>query len=126
MASDYDDEHDEPSYRPRRSRLKSSGLGIASLVIAILVGIGELIVLAIIGIMEMRTPEGLDAESIEATILGLVMIGGLGGSILGAVLAIVGLIQAGRSKIFPAIGLGLNAFLILGVIGVLVLGLLMG
>jgi len=63
MSLDYDDEYDEPAYRPRRGRLKSSGLGIASFIISVLAGL-EIISLLIVGmVMEMRTPGWADEDS---------------------------------------------------------------
>jgi hypothetical protein len=126
MALDYDDDYDEPAYRPRRRALKPSGLGIVSFVIAVLVGLGEIILLIIAGIMESRTPGGMDENSTEAMILGLLLIGGLVVSFFGGVLAVAGLVQGERSKVFPVLGLGFNAMIILGVIGIIIIGLLIG
>jgi hypothetical protein len=122
MALDYDAEYEEPAYRPRR-RLGHSGLGIVSLVIAVVVGFAEIILLVIAGILESRTPGGVDENSPEAIILGLLLIGGMVMSLVGGVLAAVALVQGDRSKIFPILGLALNGMIILGMIGIIIIGL---
>jgi hypothetical protein len=127
MVLEYDDEYEEPAYRPRRGRLKLSGLGIASFIISILAGLEIIAVFAFGIIMEMRTPGWADEdESPQVMLLGLLIMGGLMMSLVGLVLAITGLAQGGRSKIFPFLGLGLNTVVILGVIGVIVIGVLSG
>jgi hypothetical protein len=109
MALEYDEEYEEPAYRPRRGPLKSSGLGIASFIISILAGL-EILTMIIIGIiMEMRKPGWADEESLQVMLFGLLIIGGFVVSLVGLVLGITGLVQGGRSKVFPVLGLGLNA-----------------
>jgi hypothetical protein len=88
--------------------------------------LAEIILLTIAGIMESRAPEGIDENSPEAMILGLLLIGGLVMSFVGGVLAVAGLVQGERSKVFPILGLGFNGMIILGVIGIVILGALIG
>jgi hypothetical protein len=126
MALDYDDGYDEPIDAPRRRESRHSGFGIASFVIAILVGIAEFILLVVAGVMEAKTPGGMDEDAPATIILGSLLIGGLLMSFVGAVLAIAGLVQGGRSKVFPVLGLGFNGMIILGVIGIIIIGLLIG
>jgi len=121
---DYDDEYEEPRYRRRRRALGHSVLGMVSLGIAVVVGIGEMILLAIAGIMESRTPEGIDEDSKEAMILGVLLIGGVIVSLVGSILAVAGLVQEGRSKVLPVLGLGFNGMIILGVIAIIIIGAL--
>jgi hypothetical protein len=125
MAMDYDDEYEEPAYRPRRA-LGHSGLGIVSLAIAVVVGAAEIVLLVIAGILESQTPGGIDENSPEAIILGLLLIGGMVVSLVGGVLAAVALVQGMRSKVFPILGLALNAMIILGMIGIIIIGLVAG
>jgi hypothetical protein len=77
-------------------------------------------------IMEMRKPGWADEESLQVMLFGLLIIGGLVVSLVGLVLGITGLVQPGRSKVFPVLGLGLNAVIIVGVIGIIVIGVLSG
>ena len=93
--------------------------------IAVVVGLAELVLLVIAGIMESRTPGGMDENSPEAMILGLLLIGGVVISLVGGVLALAGLVQGERSKVLPILGLGFNGIIIVGVIGVIIIGLLM-
>ena len=126
MSLDYDDEYDEPAYRPRRGRLKSSGLGIASFIISVLAGL-EIISLLIVGmVMEMRTPGWADEDSPQVMFLGLLVIAGLIMSLVGLALGITGLVQGGRSKVFPVLGLGFNGMIILGVMAIIIIGVLSG
>lgn len=126
MASEYDDEYDEPLSRRRRRRMKSSGLGIASFVIALLAGsiVFSIVIYGIV--MEVRAPGWIDEETPDEMILALLVFGSLALSCVGLVLGITGLVQIGRSKVFPVLGVGFNAIIILGVIGVIVLGVLAG
>jgi len=125
MALDYSDEYDEPVSRPKRREPKHSGFGIASFVMAILVGIAEFILLIIAGVMESKTPGGLDEDDPATIILGSLLIGGAVMSFVGIALAVAGFVQGGRSKIFPILGLALNGMIIVGVIGIIIIGLLM-
>src|SRR5262249_41312680 len=118
MSMAYDDEYEEPAYRPRRA-LGHSGLGIVSLAIALVVGAAEIVLLVIAGILESQIPGGIDENSPEAIILGLLLIGGMVVSLVGGVLAAVALAQGMRSKVFPILGLALNAMIILGMIGII-------
>ena len=123
MSLDYDDEYDAPVYRPSRGRLKSSGLGIASFIISVLAGL-EIISLLIVGmVMEIRTPGWADEDSPQVMFLRLLVIIM---SLVGLVLGITGLVQGGRSKVFPVLGLGFNGMIILGVIGIIIIGVLSG
>jgi len=125
MALDYDDDYEAPAYRPRRA-LGHSGLGIVSLAIAVVVGLAEIVLLVIAGILESQTPGGVDENSPEAMILGLLLIGGMVMSLVGGVLAVVALVQGGRNKIFPILGLALNGMIIVGMIGIITIGLFAG
>jgi len=126
MALDYGDDYDEPVSRPGQRELKHSGFGIASFVMAILIGSAEFILLIIAGVMEAKTPGGMDEDAPATIILGSLLIGGAVMSFVAVALAIAGLVQGGRSKIFPMLGLALNGMIIVGVIGIIIIGLLMG
>ena len=47
-------------------------------------------------------------------------------SLDGLVLGITGLVQGGRSKVFPVLGLGFNGMIILGVMAIIIIGVLSG
>lgn len=100
--------------------LKHSGLGIASFVTSIAIGVSELTLVAIAGVLEATTPGGIDEKS--ATLLGLLMIAGLVGSVVGVGLGIAGVLQKNRKKLPSILGLVINGVIILGVILLMVIG----
>jgi hypothetical protein len=116
----YDDGPDGPPV------LKHSGFGIASFLIAIAVGLFEFTIFVVAGVLEASQPGGMDENSPEAVLLGLAMFGGVMAAAFGGALAIAGLCQAHRSKVFAILGLILNAAVGLGVLGLIVIGLMMG
>ena len=93
--------------RQRAARLPQSGHGIASFVIALVSG---LVVLAGIGFAALMVASG-DPEQ-HMGVFGLV----------GLVLGIVALRRQDRRRTFGAIGLGLNAFILIGTAGLAFLG----
>lgn len=105
--------------------IKQSGPGIASVIIALLSGLAEIILVVTAGIMESVTG-GMDEDAIGTVILGLLVIGGVMLAFVGLVLGIVGLFQSNRKKIFPVIGTIFNFMIIAGVIFLVVLGTIIG
>jgi hypothetical protein len=137
----YDDEYDyEEDDRPRRRRhqddegdydfrkrdLPHSGIGVASLVIAVVGGLAIFFVFAIAGVMEEETPGGLDENSPAAMLLGLIAVGLLGLIVIGLGLGIGGLVQKDRNKLFGMLGLAGNALVILGSGALMCAGAMMG
>src|SRR5438309_11526687 len=91
-----------------------SGLGIASCIIggcALLFGI---ILVVIAGVLEASRPGGVDEESPEAMLMGLLMCVVAGAALVGLVLGIVGAAMGKRNKRFPGLGIASNASLIVG------------
>jgi len=107
------------------AELKHSGFGVASFVIGLAVGLIEFVLFAVAGFMEISTPGGIDEESPAVILLGLAVIGGILVALLGAVLAIAGLCQARRARMFAIIGLLINAAVFVGVIFLILVGLLL-
>ena len=105
---------------------RHSGLGIASFIGAIIAGVGEFILVMIAGVIEVSTPGGMNEESPQAVILGLLMIAGLFLAMVGIGLGIAGLIQRECKKIFAILGLVFNLMIIFGVVGLFIIGLAMG
>lgn len=97
------------------------GLGVSSLVIGVIVLVGEFAAVVAAGVMAMQ-PGGVDEESPQAVILGLAMMVGLMLAIVGLVLGIVGAASATQHKVFSIIGLLINGLVLLGVVGLLILG----
>ena len=120
MYEDYYTEREE--YRVS----KHSGFGIASFVIALVVGVLEFVLIVAAGILESTTPGGIDENSPIAIVLGLVMIGGFLLDLLAIIFGIVGLCQHNRSKIFAILGLVIGCLVVAGCLLLIVAGLAMG
>lgn len=112
--------HDQPPRQPH------SVLGIASTVLAVLLFFAYIAVFAVAGIMAERQGGDLDENSPQAMVVGLAVIGLFGLSFLGLVLGIVGIVLPNRNKTFGWVGTALNAFILVGVCGLMCLGLAMG
>jgi len=132
----YDDPYAPPSYdqqwggdahggKPADS-YPHSGMGIASFIMAIAVGIGAFALVIAAGVIEASTPGGMDEESPIAIIIGLGIFGVMGLNLVGVGLGIGGLVQSERSKIFAYLGLAGNAMVILGICGLMCVGLAAG
>jgi uncharacterized membrane protein len=106
--------------RPRAALLPQSGHGVASFVIAIVAG---LVVLAGIASSAVMVSAG-DPEQHLAIFgfIGLVLIAFLLLALVGLVLGIVALRRQDRRRTFGAIGLGLNAFILIGTGALMLLG----
>ena len=103
--------------------LKHSGLGIISLLLAILAGVGFVITMIVAVVVMADDPKVFDNEQAPATmILGAcVILCGLV-SLIGVGLGIGGLVEKNRKKVFPTIGLVVNGLGILLLICLAILG----
>lgn len=90
-------------YKPEPK--KHSGLGIASFIISIISGLLELVCVIIAGVMQSKTPGGIDETSIGASLVGLGIIGGVLLAFIGFALGVAGLFQKGRNIIFTILGI---------------------
>jgi len=78
-------------------------------------------------VMAARTGEEVNKESPEAAVLGVIGCGIIAAALLylvGIGLAIGGLCQRNRHKVFPVLGLVLNIVFLLGIAGLMVIGIL--
>ena len=105
---------------------KHSGMGIASLVLAILVGILAVSIIAVAGVLEATTPGGLDEDAPLTALIGLAILGCPLANLFGLGLGIAGLAQRGRKKVTAILGAIGNGVVFSGVLGIIVLGLLAG
>ena len=113
-------------YQPPPAPLKHSGFGIASFIISIAAVIFAFGMVVLAGVMESRTPGGIDEESPEAMAVGLgIILSGLL-AVLGGVLGIVGCSLPNRNKVFAILGTIFNALVVLGLVGLMILGLAAG
>lgn len=103
-----------------------SGLGVASFVVSIIAGFSIFVLIVIAGLMETSTPGGLDENSIEAVLVGLLLIAFVGLALVALVLGIVGLVQKQRKKIFALLGTVFSGVSILCTIVLIAIGLSVG
>jgi hypothetical protein len=102
--------------------LKHSGIGIASFVISMAAGVGMVLVFVVAGVMQLRMSGGLREHKVMAMVVGLIVLGLLLASLSGIGLAIGGLCQKERRKVFSALGLAFNLAILLGTIGLMLVG----
>ncbi len=113
----------QPGYMPPATdERKGSGVGMASFIIAIIVGIGEFIMVVIAGMMA-SAPGGMNEEAPATVALGLLLLAGLALALVGAVLGLVSIMQRDRKKIFGILGLIFNAAILAVVLLLMVVGL---
>jgi hypothetical protein len=106
---------------PMAAPVGHSGPGITSFVIGLLGSLGLLATFGYATYLEMNTPGGIDENSPVAMLTGLAMIGCILMLLLGLLLGVAGLFQSGRKKLFAALGVFINGFVI--AIGALVIGI---
>jgi hypothetical protein len=117
---------DRGDYDFRRD-LPHSGVGLASCVVAVLAflvaGFG-LILTATVGLAELEA--AFEAEEPAAMLAFLLCTGAGMLSLVGGVLAVIGLAQSDRKKFFGVLGLCLNILLFLGGCGLMMLLIIAG
>jgi hypothetical protein len=99
---------------------KHSGIGIASFVLSLVVGISMLLLFAVAGIMNIRNPGGSQESKV---IIGLVGILLMFLDIVAAALGIATLCQKEKKKLFGVLGLSFSLLVIMLSGGLIVLGL---
>jgi hypothetical protein len=102
--------------------LPHSGLGTASFIISIPVGILLFVIFVIAGVMETTMPGGMDEESPMVILVGLCMLGLMGLDVIAFGLGIAGLCQRHRRKMFAVLGILFSTMVILGTIALMVIG----
>lgn len=124
----YDDEYDDirmSNYRAP-AEMPQSGMGVASLFIAILVGIGLFALIAIATAMAMGKNGPPNNNDPMMVLVGLGIIGGCGLALVGLVLGIIGALQSNRKSLCGILGASFNGLILLGVGGLMCLGLAVG
>lgn len=101
-----------------------AGLGIASFVIALLVGMGEAVLLGYSGYLAVSQPGTMKPDSPSAIILGLLMIAGAALAFLGTGLGLGGVFQTTRRRVFAVLGLVFNVLILTAFAGLVAIGLL--
>jgi hypothetical protein len=135
-----DDEEEDDDRRGRRGRRRyendrgeydfqkrdepHSGLGIASLAIAVFAGVALLVIFAVAGEM-VEDGGGFDEESPAAIALVALAIGACALTMLGIGLGVGGVVQRDRNKRVAVAGLIANALVLVGSAALMCLGALM-
>ena len=107
-----------------RASTRQSLIGIASFVISLIVGMGEIGAIVIFTLIQANNPGAVKENSPEAVILGLLLLGGVFLAVVGGVLGIVSFFEKDRHRVFGILGLAFNALIVLGFGGLMVLGLI--
>ena len=103
-----------------------SGLGIASLILSIVSALAIFMLVVLAGVVESTTPGGMDENSTEAMLIGLLLFAFIGATLLGLGLGIGGLLQQNRAKTLAIIGTVISALTLVGSTAIILLGLAMG
>lgn len=103
-----------------------SGLGIASLILSIVSALAIFLLVVLAGVVESSTPGGMDENSPEAMLIGLLLFAFMGGALLGLGLGIGGLLQSNRTKTVAVIGTVISAVTLVGSVAIILLGLAIG
>ncbi len=103
-------------------KLKHSGIGIASFVISIIVGVLIVILVMFAAVMEATTPGGIDDESAEAVIVGLLIITLILADLVAMGLGIAGLVQKNRKKVFATLGTIFSSVAVVGTVALIFVG----
>ena len=102
---------------------KQSGLGIASFVISLVVGVIQFCLVAYAGYLQVGTPGGMDKNSSIAVLLGLAMIGMFLLEFVALALSIAGMLQKDRRRTFSVLGCIFSTVVIICSIGIYVYGM---
>jgi hypothetical protein len=116
-----------PAYEWRATPIerKHSGLGIASFVMSILVGLGMFCLIAWIAVLAASSGQTLKEDSSQAIAIGLGIFAFLFLDLIAFLLGIVGLCQPNRQKVFAILGLLFSFTVAAGMIGLIAVGLSM-
>ena len=106
----------------RQPRLKHSGLGIASFIVSLAMGVYFILVVFVAAVIATVTPGDMPDTSPAAVIIGLFAVLGLIGCVAGIGLGIAGMCQKNRKKVFSILGLIINGLIVLGVLAAAIVG----
>jgi hypothetical protein len=134
---DRDDDDDYDDIRVGRGRRRDrddapagpkpqSGLGIASVCLAIVVFVGYFFLIATIGVIAAQNNAPMKDDDPVAVVGGLGIIGTFCLNLIGLVMGFVGCFQSDRNVLCAILGTTFNAILLFGVIALVCAGLMMG
>ena len=105
---------------------RSSGLGTASFITSLIAGVGLVATVVAAGVIETTTPGGMDPNSVQAILIGLLIFGFVGASLVALGLGIGGLFQHQRRKGFAIVGVCVAGLEVVGTVMLILIGLRMG
>jgi hypothetical protein len=124
------------AYRPPNARvadprddvakMRHSGLGIASFVLACVSTVLILVLLVVAGVMEASTPGGMSETSPAAIAIGLLLFLFVFVALVGVGLGIAGLFQSERKKVFAVLGTVFGGVTLLGTASIVAIGMSVG
>ena len=113
-------------YEPTNIEMKKhSGFGIASFAMSLALGVFILGLFIYAGVLETNSPGGMDEESSEAIIIGLLIIGAILGELLALVLGIIGVAQSSYKRIFGILGISISGITLFLTLALMFVGLTM-
>ncbi len=112
--------------QPHTGPYKQSGIGITSLIISIVVGIVMFVTIVSVTIMVAEQNQPMQENDPRAITLGFLIIGGIGISLVGFILGILGTMQPNTSPICAILGIIFNGLILLGVGGLMCFGIAVG
>lgn len=127
---DDDDDFDDIRLPSQRSRatgpLEHSGLGMASISIAAFMFLAFLGLFGVIAVIEANNNGPMQEDEARDMLVGLAFLAGLGFTLVGLVLGIVGCCQPNRSSVCGLLGALFNGIILVGVFFLICLGVAIG
>jgi hypothetical protein len=111
--------------RPLPTEMKHSGLGIASFVMAMGMGVYYFVLFVAAGVIAQSTQGEIDETSPLAMIVGLALMGGIMLDLLAIALGIAGMCQTQRKKVFAVLGVLIGTLILIGVVSLVAIGMAM-
>jgi hypothetical protein len=115
---------DDGEYDFRKRDAPHSGLGIVSLVIAVIAGVAMLTLFGAAAVLTEEAGGDLDESSPTAIVLGVCAFAAFGLTLVGLGLGVAGMLQKDRNKLFGTLGLVANTLVILGSLSLICAGAL--
>lgn len=116
----------QPQYYAHPASPKHSALGILAFIAGLGSGVLMLCLIVVAGVMETRTPGGLDEDSPVSITIGLLLFAFAGLALLAIGIGIGSFFQRDRRHIFGILGVVFAGLTLLGTVGLLILGVAMG
>jgi hypothetical protein len=102
---------------------KHSGLGIASFILSLLVGLLMFVAIGVVAVMATINQQDVADDSVEAIMLGMIIFGLLFVDFIALVLGIAGLCQTNRQRLFAGLGTFFSLAIVIMVGGLMLLGM---